>query len=215
MIYISENLKNLSKELSPLYVVGGFMRDSLLGISSTDIDLAGIYTINELIDVLGKQSVVIKNKALNTAQIIFEGVTYEYSTFRKEEYAGGGHNPKKVEFVSDILIDAKRRDFSCNAIYYELHTKTIIDPYGGVLDIKNKLVRMIEDSLRFDGVRILRMIRLSVNLGFEIENQTWETAKRYASNLEHVTPISWKMEMSKINPQKAAEAERLLGSLKH
>lgn len=203
----------LSKRLCPLFVVGGFVRESLLGLKSADIDLAGPHTVDELISVLGQSCVVVKNKALNTAQIVFEGVTYEYSTFRIEEYVGGKHNPKKVSFVSNVLTDARRRDFSCNAIYYDLSNGKTIDPYNGARDIKNKTIRMIENSLEFDGVRILRMIRLALNLEFEIEPKTWAAAKKYSSNLDAISPAIKRVELRKINPQKLKQAEEMLNRL--
>ena len=210
MIKISENLNKLSKRLSPLFVVGGFVRDSLLGQSPTDVDLAAPHTLDQVILVLGKDKVIIKNKALGTAQIIFNGQTYEYSTFRVEEYIGGKHNPKKAGFTKDILLDAKRRDFCVNAIYFDLQNKKLIDPFGGVQDIKNKTLRMVENSLEFDGIRILRLIRFAVELGFEIESNTWVAAKKYSLNLDAIKASAKQAEFDKISPQNRVLAEELL-----
>lgn len=194
ILKISHNLSKLSSILSkPIYIVGGFVRNSLLGISVEDVDICGELTIEELSDQLkdSKYSVKIKNKFVGTALIECGEEKYEYSTFRVEYYKeGGAHLPEKVKFVSDIKEDAKRRDFTCNCIYYDIKNDKFIDFYNGIQDIKNKVLKTIETPdhvFAHDGLRILRMFRFQCELNFKIDKQTFYSAIKYSKNVRDIS----------------------------
>ena len=110
-------LKKLAKEIKKanhtLYIVGGYVRDNLLEVNSTDIDITSSLdtdTLCELCEKLNLKTTLI-NKTLGTVQIKNKDCIYEYTRFRSESYSHGNHTPDKVEFIDDITIDAKRRDF--------------------------------------------------------------------------------------------------------
>ena len=120
-VIIPENLKKLSEKLpAPLYAVGGYVRNFLLGgVASEDIDLAAPLTTGEIVSAaesLGFHAVAEYPRTGTT--VIYDGERkYEYTRFRTDEYAAGGkHTPVSTEFTDDIYKDALRRDFKCNAV---------------------------------------------------------------------------------------------------
>ena len=173
----------------PIYIVGGFVRDSLLNIKSTDYDLCSSLTIEELSNNLRNTDfkVLPNNLQFGTAKIVCKSLTVEYSTFRKDFYANNGkHSPKKVTFVNTIEEDCLRRDFTINAIYFDIKENKIIDPLNGKNDIENRLLKAvppIEETLSKDGERLLRLAKFKAKTGFEIEETTLEYAKKYSNNV--------------------------------
>ena len=194
LLNISHNLAKLASILSkPIFIVGGFVRNSILGINGEDVDICGELTVEELVSQLDgtKFSVKIKNKFVGTAIIECGEEKYEYSTFRKEFYKeGGSHLPEKVEFVCDIKEDAKRRDFTCNCVYYDIKNDRFLDFYNGIDDIKNKILKTIETPdfvFAHDGLRILRMFRFQCELNFKIEKQTLLSAIKFKENVRDIS----------------------------
>ena len=196
-IFVSKNLKDLSvvfAKHSKLFIVGGYVRNSLLGIGNTDIDLAGNLTPEKVAHILKdtKFEIVSKSQQLGYVKIKCENEVYEYTAFRKDNYYNGGtHKVQSISYVEDLRQDAMRRDFTINALYYDIETQKIIDIYSGLLDLKNEVVRTVEVPgyvLAHDGTRILRMIRLSSQLDFKIDFSTLAAAKKYAHLLHDVSP---------------------------
>lgn len=194
--HITPNLMKLArlfKKKGDLYIVGGYVRNSLLGIYETDIDLASRLTNDEIKEILfgTKYEVKEKSKKLGTIIISLGEEKWEHSTFRLESYAeGGNHTPVSVQFINDIREDARRRDFTINAIYYDILKDKYYDFYNGLKDIKNHVVRSIELPeivLRSDGIRILRMIRLASELSFRIHGDTLLTAYEMRENMNDIS----------------------------
>ena len=183
-------LAKLFQDHSPLFIVGGFVRNKLLGLPLKDIDICSSCSLDEVKEILNgtKYSLVIKNKKLNTAEIRCNDEVYEYSAFREENYTEGGkHNPSYVRFDTNIVQDAKRRDFTINCIYYSLSTHEIIDFYGGINDLNKKQIRTIETPdfvLQNDGARILRLARFASEFNFSVHKKTLLSAIEYAKNIE-------------------------------
>ena len=197
-------LAKIFGEDNPLFIVGGYIRDQIIGIKNSDIDLACNLNLQDLQKLLKNTnySVKVKNKNLGTAIISFKDKVFEYSTFRKESYLGfGEHSPNSIIFDASIIEDASRRDFTMNAIYYKILTKEIFDFYGGVRDILNKCIRTVETPelvLKNDGLRILRMIRFASELNFFIDNETFAAANKYVSNLNNISQDRLRDEFFKI-----------------
>lgn len=193
-IEISDELKSLAEIFpEPLYIVGGYIRNTILGLKNEDIDICSSLTIDELENLLhgSKYSVKIKSKVLGSALISIGEKSYEYTCFRRDIYPNNGnHMPDKVEFIRDIEEDAKRRDFTCNALYYDIKGDKLLDFYNGVEDIKRKILRTVETPdyvLSHDGVRILRLFRFECELNFKIEKHTYQTALKYSQNLRDIS----------------------------
>ena len=150
LIFVSDNLKKLAKIFPvDLYIVGGYVRNQIMGLPKTDVDLCGQLKLEEVSSLLQGSmfSFKVKNKALGTGVICDGNEEYEYSCFREEEYAEGGERtPTKVNFIKDVKQDAKRRDFTCNSLYYDIKKDKILDFYGGIEDIKHKILKTISGN---------------------------------------------------------------------
>lgn len=196
-ISINANLMKLArlfkKNGAKLYLVGGCVRNAVIGIPSFDTDICSTLIPDVVCSFLeGTEfSCLIKNKELGTMDIVCEGNVWEYTTLRKENYAdGGAHKPESVEFIKSLEIDSHRRDFSVNSIYVDIIKGEIIDPNEGIRDIKKKQIRAVVDpNLVFlhDGLRILRMIRFSSELNFKIEPKTFAGAHTHRANLSDIS----------------------------
>lgn len=178
-----------------LYVVGGFIRNALLGFCETDIDICGDAKFEEIKKMLKNSifSVKLISEKLNTIHIKSKvsEEEFEYSTFREEIYdSGGQHTPNKINFVDDIKKDYIRRDFTCNSIYYDLQEKKILDFCDGTRDVlehKIKTVNLPQKTFDDDGLRILRMVRLACELDFDIDEETFLVAKEKISWLKDIS----------------------------
>ncbi len=204
-IKISENLKKLSKIFPEnLYIVGGYVRNKILGIESGDVDLCSCVDIEEVAKRLKKTefSVKVKNLKLGSILIYTGDESFEYTAFRKEVYAeGGSHSPIAVERTDKLEEDVKRRDFSINCIYYNINKDECVDLCHGIVDLTDRIVRTCinaDDVFKNDGERILRMVRIAGELGFKIEKNTLVTAKKYIQNLKEISGTRKFAEIEKI-----------------
>ena len=188
----SENLIELSKLLPGLHLTGGCVRNMLLGVPASDIDVCAPLPVDEVISRLegsafscGKVYRRTGTLAISRAE---SGESYEYAVFRTEKYAAG-HTPESVSFCARPEEDALRRDFTINSIYYDISNGKIIDPLGGIPDLENKLIRAHDPERIFadDGLRLLRMVRFAAQLGFRAEPKTLETAARMGFKLSEIT----------------------------
>lgn len=196
-IKVSQNLRDLAFFLRPyakLFIVGGYIRNGLLGITETDVDLASSLPPEKLAEILKgtRYEVIKKNTDVGYLQIKVDGEVYEHTTFRRDNYfQDGRHKVKSVNYVDDVREDAMRRDFTINALYYDIETGKIIDIYSGVLDLKAGVIRTVEVPgfvLAHDGRRILRMVRLASELGFKVDYATLVAAKKYTRLLHDISP---------------------------
>ena len=204
---ISKDLKLLAEEFKKsgfdLYITGGYVRDSLLGISSSDIDISSNAPYNTVLDICKKikfRAIPI-NKHLGTLKIISSLEEYEYTQFRSESYSDGKHSPDSVIFVDDIETDAKRRDLSINALYYHILNSRIVDNVHGQKDLENRIIRTCNHpsiTLQDDGLRILRTIRFASLLDFKISKQTYKYLKLYKHKLKDISKERILKELSSI-----------------
>ena len=174
---------------TPIYVVGGYVRNALCGLGETDIDIAGP-AIADALGLSQRFRTKVVNYKLGTAIIKYNDETYEYTPFRIEKYnEGGEHTPSEVMFTTDIRQDALRRDFTCNSVYYDVENDKFIDPLGGIADIQKKIIRSYNPARTFssDGLRILRMIRIAVETGFKIDGETAKCAQANAHLLRDIS----------------------------
>ncbi len=204
---VREELEELASYFpidKPLYAVGGCVRDYLRGKEFYDVDLSGGMKPEELIDLLNKTPFGVVSASPRLGTVIIKGKnTYEYTAFRIDSYpAGSGiHTPTNVQFTQDLTVDAKRRDFKCNAIYYNIRERQIIDPLGGIEDIKQGILSTTispDIVLSQDGLRILRLARFVSKLGYEIEEHTYDSAKRLAGRLREISVERIREELNRI-----------------
>lgn len=198
---MNEQLEKFVEDIiSPVYVVGGAVRDELMGRTPADYDFATPLSPDEIeqsIRNYGRRP-YITGKRFGTVGVRFEGNVVEITTFREEVYTRGNRKPH-VGFLDNITADLGRRDFTINAI--ARRGKRIIDPYGGVEDIKNKTIRAVghpNHRFRDDPLRLLRAARFVSQLGFTVEEGTKKSAGKMAHKMLGVSKERWSQEMDKL-----------------
>ena len=169
------------------YVVGGCVRDSILGREPNDWDIT-TSALPEQVKALFRRTVDTGLKH-GTVTVLQQDEGFEVTTYRIDgEYEDGRH-PKEVAFTRDLSEDLKRRDFTINAMAYN-DRKGLVDLYGGLDDIENKVIRCVGDPYeRFgeDALRMLRAVRFSAQLGYSIEEKTKEAIQELSPNLEKIS----------------------------
>ena len=182
------NLKllNLFKDNNKqLYLVGGAVRDYLMNIPCHDYDYATDATPNEMIAMDCKT--VETGKDHGTITFIIDGNHYEVTTFRKDFNTDGRH--ADVQFSKTIEEDLSRRDFTINAIAMDINNN-FIDPFNGINDIKNKIIKAVnnpQDRIEEDYLRMLRAVRFATKLNFKIEQSLYTAIH---ANCHFVTRLS-------------------------
>ena len=177
----------------PLYLVGGAVRNELLGYPSSDVDICGDISPEKLSEVLlGLFVVRDVNPRIGTVKLQREGDSFEYTRFRRDSYplSSGRHAPSEVSFVGSPEEDAFRRDFTVNAIYKRVTDGAILDPTGGLKDLEKRVLRTTREPEKVfseDGLRLLRLVRLAAELGFDIEKETFAAAKKFAPLLADIS----------------------------
>ncbi|MCX5770843.1 MAG: CCA tRNA nucleotidyltransferase [Candidatus Hydrogenedentes bacterium] len=159
-------------------LAGGCVRDLILGVEPNDYDIATSATPGEVAQLFEK---VISVGAAYGVQIVVqpEGF-YEVTTFRKDGPYCDGRHPVTVEFVDEIE-DARRRDFTINAMFLDPESNSIIDYVGGQEDLRNRLLRTVgppEQRFAEDHLRILRAVRFAARLGYDIEPETLDAVRK-------------------------------------
>jgi len=158
------------------YAVGGCVRDAVLGKEPKDWDICTGALPGQTAECFGDQRIFETGLKHGTISLLLGGEIYEITTFRIDGIYKDNRRPESVQFVSDLHNDLARRDFTINAMAYH-PAKGIIDPFGGIDDINNQLIRCVGDAeKRFDedALRIMRALRFASELGFAIESHTAE-----------------------------------------
>ena len=166
-----------------LYVVGGAVRDALLGKTPKDYDLATDAVPDKVEEIMAKANfkTLPTGKAFGVINVFTSEGEYEIATFRED--LSGGRRPDAVSFT-DIEGDVKRRDLTINALFYDIDTHEIVDLVGGVEDLKNGIVRTVgapEDRFGEDRLRILRAIRFAGRFGNQLDPATDAALQKDAS----------------------------------
>lgn len=194
-IPVPENLKTLAKNCAfPLYIVGGYVRDALAGLEceSHDIDICAPASADEFCaaakDCGAEITAVYKNTG--TVKVKLKKEEYEFACFRSDEYVRGTHTPVKIFFTDDITLDARRRDFKCNAVYYDIKSGEFSDPLGGIADIQNEVISTVDRAKKVfgeDGLRLMRLARQAAQTGF---TPTQECLNGAAANCALIADIA-------------------------
>lgn len=195
-----------------IYVVGGKVREALLGLKSNriqeDIDICGNLPLDELLFFCNACN--IENEVLNwdleTIKMFYGGKVYEYARFRKENYSDMyTHVPSEVVFTDELGEDTLRRDFTINAIYYDIKAKRVIDACGGMKDLENKIIKacglFVIETLMYDPARIIRLVELASRLEFKIDDDTMKSAKQNAKNVFKLSSNRLRKEVLRLKEQ--------------
>lgn len=183
-------LKRIEDSGYKAYLVGGYIRDIILDRKTEpiDVDIATDAKPEVLLSIFNK--VIPTGIKHGTVTVIGEKNKYEITTFRIDEQYYDLRHPEKVQYVSDIHLDLARRDFTINAMAFNPFTKELVDDFGGIEDIQRRIIRTVGDATtRFkeDALRMLRAVRFSANLMFEIEEDTLRQIKKNCALLENIS----------------------------
>ena len=182
------------------YVVGGCVRDSIMGIVPHDWDICTSATPDQMIEVFSDCKVIPTGLQHGTISVVINNVPYEITTYRIDgEYEDNRH-PKNVEFVSDLKLDLMRRDFTINAMAYN-EQDGLIDLFGGVDDINKHEIKCVgnpDDRFQEDALRILRAIRFAIRYNFKIELNTKISLHRYRWLLKNISAERISSELTKM-----------------
>lgn len=180
----------------PLYVVGGSVRDFLAGLNSSaqDLDICSPMPFETFQSVALACGFSICSVFKNTGTVKLrdrEGNDYEYTCFRSDKYVRGTHVPVEIFFTDDILLDARRRDFTCNAVYYDIAADKFCDPLDGRTAIAQKRMTTVDNADKVfgeDGLRLLRLARQAAQLGFAPDENTLSGARKNADLILDISP---------------------------
>jgi tRNA nucleotidyltransferase/poly(A) polymerase len=183
-----------------LRIVGGSVRDLLLGVEPKDIDLCTTATPDQMQQIAKEHSFTFVATGLQhgTATFVLNHVPYEITTLRIDTDTDGRH--ATVEFTADFEKDAARRDITFNAMYLDFDG-IIHDYFGGEYDLMHNLIKFVgnaEERITEDGLRILRFFRFSARFGSEMDIETLDVIRRNAALLDNISRERIWLEMSKL-----------------
>lgn len=202
-------MKKLNRNGFESYVVGGAVRDMVMGLSPNDIDITTSATPEEVISLFPKT--YPSGIEFGTVTVVIEDEEFEVTTFRTDGEYLDGRRPKVVTFGKNLEEDLSRRDFTINAMAMDVDGN-ITDPFGGLHDIKGKIVRCVgnpEKRFSEDALRMMRAIRFASRYGFTIEENTFNSIKKFAPTIKKVSLERINQEFTKIllskNPELGVE----------
>lgn len=182
------------------YIVGGCVRDSLMGKSPSDWDICTSARAEEMMALFEDKRVIPTGIQHGTLTILAEDGAYEVTTFRIDgEYLDHRH-PKSVAFTRELAEDLSRRDFTINAMAWHPE-RGLIDLFGGVEDLRDRFVRAVGDPVqRFneDGLRMLRMVRFATVLDFDYDPATYDAVRKQGHLLQYISKERIQVELNKI-----------------
>jgi tRNA nucleotidyltransferase (CCA-adding enzyme) len=191
-------LKEYHKRGYEAYIVGGCVRNLLLQLPVHDVDICTNAKPEETLAMFDQ--VYQTGIRFGTVTVCWHGHLFEVTTFRIEEYGRQGRNPTIVQYTSHLIEDLRRRDFTMNAIAMD-QEGNLFDPFNGRTDIQEGRIRSVGDAVerfREDGLRLLRAVRFAAQLGFEIEETTWQAMIQERSCLRQVALERIVQEVEKI-----------------
>ena len=186
--YVRQVLTTLQARGHLACLVGGCVRDMIMGVHPHDWDVSTSALPEEVMEIFPRTLPL--GLRHGTVTVILQSRKVEVTTFRSETSYSDHRHPDAVQFVGDLTADLSRRDFTMNAIAIP-PDGLIVDPFGGVQDIQNKLIRCVgEPERRFeeDALRMFRALRFSARLGFRIEAETAAAISRCAMQAGSLSP---------------------------
>ena len=199
---LNKNIKFILQSLNKLgykaYVVGGAIRNFLLGKDIADFDI----TTNALPDDIEKifEDTIPTGKKYGTITVIKDNQSYEVTTFRSDGTYSDGRRPDSVSFSNTLEEDLKRRDFTINAMCMD-YNENIIDYFGGKDDLRNRVIKCIgnpDERFNEDALRMLRAVRFTSQLNFTIDEETKLSIIKNSHLIKHVSVERIKDELNKI-----------------
>lgn len=191
-------LERLESDGFEAYLVGGYVRDKVLGKPVKDIDIATSALPEDVMRLFDRT--VPTGLKHGTVTVLRNGIPFEVTTFRKESDYEGFRRPAEVEFISDLQEDLKRRDFTMNAMAMDL-TGRLLDPFGGQEDLARRVLRCVgnpHERFHEDALRMMRCIRFASTYSLDVEPDTWNALLERRDLLRHVAMERVKAELDRI-----------------
>ena len=191
-------LRVLEENGHEAYVVGGCVRDSILGRSPDDWDITTSASPEQVKELFRKT--VDTGLQHGTITVLIDKEGFEVTTYRVDGDYEDGRHPREVMFTSSLEEDLKRRDFTINAMAYH-PDRGLVDLFHGMEDMEQKVIRCVGNPMerfREDALRILRAVRFSAQLGFQIEENTQAGIRSLAPNLKNVSAERIQVELVKL-----------------
>ena len=189
------------------YLVGGCVRDSLLGLAPHDWDLCTAARPEQVMELFGEKQCIPTGLQHGTVTVKRDGRLYEITTFRTEGAYRDNRHPDWVKFVDSVESDLARRDYTVNAMAYS-PARGFADPFGGRVDLESKVLRAVGDPVtRFqeDSLRILRGVRFAVKYGLSVDPATESAMKSQAQLMDNLAEERVFDELCKLLPLVSAE----------
>lgn len=196
----AELLDTLHRAGYAAYVVGGCVRDSLLGLTPHDWDLCTSALPQQGMELFGAEKCIPTGLQHGTVTVKQGGGLYEITTFRTEGTYTDGRHPDEVHFVPDVREDLARRDFTINAMAYN-EKEGLVDPFGGQVDLQSGILRAVgvpHQRFTEDALRILRLYRFAARFGFAIDPPTAQAAQELCAHLDCVSVERIEEELAKL-----------------
>jgi tRNA nucleotidyltransferase (CCA-adding enzyme) len=223
---LAQAIDLIKRSIPSAYLVGGFVRDELLGITSKDADIEVFGMASEELEKrlheLFDGNVVTVGRSFGVFKVMLGGgVDVDVAIPRRESKSGKGHKDFVVEGDPTMTIEeaARRRDFTINAMYRDLASGALVDPYGGANDLKNKVLKAVEvKTFGEDPLRVYRAVQFVARFGLTVEEETFELMKGMVEDgeldhlpAERVTGEIKKLLLQAERPSIGFEAMRALG----
>ncbi|MBR2678983.1 MAG: CCA tRNA nucleotidyltransferase [Bacilli bacterium] len=191
-------LKKINDHSYDAYIVGGFVRDYILGIESNDIDINTNATPKQIREIF--EDSCLPSEDYGSVTVIYKGIRFEITTFRKEITYINNRKPVEIEYINNLYEDLIRRDFTINTLCMNKEGK-IIDMLDGRKDIDNKIINTVGDAsakLEEDALRILRAVRFATILDFKLSDDVINGIKKTKELLHNLSYYRKKEELDKI-----------------
>ncbi len=198
-------IQEIEKNGFKAYIVGGFVRDYLLGLKTSDIDICTNATPKEILDIFNNTS--LPKEDYGSVVVNYKNKYFQVTTFRKEGIYSDYRHPEKIKYIDSLDEDLLRRDFTINTICIDKNGK-IVDKLDGIKDLNAKIIRTVGNSIKKfhdDPLRILRAIRFKTILGFEFSEEVVEGITKNKHLLKEISYDRKKQELDKILLSKNAK----------
>ena len=213
---IKKILEKLEASGFEAYVVGGYVRDTLLNIQTTDVDICTNALPKDIIKIFNSKG---SKFSYGSISLTDDKYNFDITTYRSESNYNK-RAPLNIEYISDLNEDLKRRDFTINALCMNKEGE-IIDPLNGINDLNNKKIKTIgntDEKLTEDPLRILRAIRFSIVLGFDLDEEILEFIKNKKHLIQTLSYTRRQEELNRIfaskNPEEGLKLLKELNLLK-
>jgi len=180
------------------YIVGGYVRDYILGIKSSDIDICTNARVKDLREIFKDMNPT--SNEYGSVKIVTDVLRVDITTYRRDVKYNGNRRKVEIEYVDNLIDDINRRDFTMNTLCMN-KDQTILDLLKGKEDIENKIIRCVgnpEDRITEDPLRMLRAVRFATTLGFTIEDKLYQVMDKDKDKIKELSLQRIKEELTKI-----------------